>query len=41
MGRISTNYKHVIDIIGTDLFSLGEQGVVDMDKLKKKFGILA
>ena len=24
MGRISTSYRYEIDIIGTDLFSLGE-----------------
>ena len=26
MGRISTSYRYVIDIIGTDPFSLGELG---------------
>ena len=30
MGRISTSYRYVIDITGTDLFSLGELGVVNL-----------
>ena len=34
MGRISTSYRYVIDIIGTDPFSLGEKGVVDLEKLE-------
>ena len=34
MGRISTSYKYVIDIIGTDLFTLEELGGVDFEKLK-------
>ena len=32
-GRISTSYRYVIDIIGTDPFSLGELGVVNLEKL--------
>ena len=28
MGRIGTNYRYVIDIIGTDPFSLGELGLL-------------
>ena len=35
MGRISTSYRYVIDIIGTDPFSLGELGVVNLEKLEK------
>ena len=35
MGRINTSYRYVIDIIGTDLFSLGELGVVNLKKLEK------
>ena len=35
MGRISTSYRYVIDIIGTDPFSLGEQGGVNLEKLEK------
>ena len=35
MGRISTSYRYVIDIIGTDPFSLGELGVVNSEKLEK------
>ena len=35
MGRISTSYRYVIDIIGTDLFTLEELGGVDLEKLKK------
>ena len=35
MGRISTSYRYVIDIIGTDLFSLEELGGVDLEKLEK------
>ena len=34
MGRISTSYRYVIDIIGTDLFSLGELGGL-MWKMRK------
>ena len=26
MGRISTSYRYVINIIGTDSFSLGDRG---------------
>ena len=33
MGRKSTIYRYVIDIIGTDLFSLGELGGVNLEKL--------
>ena len=32
MGRISTSYRYKIDIIGTDPFSLGELGVVNLEK---------
>ena len=35
MGRISTSYRYKIDIIGTDSFSLGELGVVNLEKLEK------
>ena len=35
MGRISTNYRYEIEIFGTDLFSLGELGVVNLEKLEK------
>ena len=35
MGRISTSYRYVIDIIGTDPFSLGELGVVNLEELEK------
>ena len=35
MGRISTSYRYVIDIIGTDPFSLGELGGVNLEKLEK------
>ena len=35
MGRISTSYRYVIDIIGTDPFSLGELGVVNLEKSEK------
>ena len=35
MGRISTGYRYMIDIIGTDPFSLGELGGVNLEKLKK------
>ena len=34
MGRISTSYRYVIDIIGTDPFSLGELRVVNLEKKK-------
>ena len=34
MGRISTSYRYEIDIIGTDLFSFGELGVVILEKSK-------
>ena len=37
MGRISTSYRYVIDIIGTDLLSLGKLGVVNLEKLKKGY----
>ena len=36
MGRISTSYRCVIDIIGTDLFTLKELGGVDLEKLKNQ-----
>ena len=35
MGRISTSYRYEIDIVGEDLFSLGELGVVNLEKLEK------
>jgi len=35
MGRISTSSRYVIDIIETDLFSLGELGVVNLENLEK------
>ena len=35
MGRISTSYRYVIDIIGTDMFSLGKLGVFNLGKLEK------
>ena len=35
MGRISTSYRYEIEIIGTDPFSLGELGVVNLEKLEK------
>ena len=34
MGRIITSYRYVIDIIGTDLFTLEELGGVDLEKIK-------
>ena len=35
MGRIRTIYRYENDIIGTDPFSLGEPGVVNLEKLEK------
>ena len=35
MGRISTSSRYVIDIIGTDLFSLEELGGINLEKLEK------
>ena len=35
MRRISTSYKYVIDIIGTDPFSLRELGGVNLVRLEK------
>ena len=35
MGRISKSYRYVIDIIGTNLFCVGELGVVNLEKLEK------
>ena len=35
LGRISTSYRYVIGIIGTDLFTLEELGDVDLNKIKK------
>jgi len=35
MGRISTSYRYVIDIVGTDLISLEELGGADLEKLEK------
>ena len=34
MGRISTSYRYVIDIIGTESFSFGELGGVNLEKLE-------
>ena len=31
MGKVSTSYRYVIDIIGTDLFTLEELGGVDLE----------
>ena len=35
MGRIRTSYRYEIDINGTDPFSLGSWGVVNLKKLEK------
>ena len=35
MGRISTSSRYVIDIIGTDPFSLEELGGVNLENLEK------
>ena len=35
LGRISTCYRYLIDIIGTVLFTLEELGSVDLEKLKQ------
>ena len=35
MGRKSTSYRYMIDIIGTDLLSLGELRVVNLEKIEK------
>ena len=35
MGRISTSYRYDLDIIGTDPFSLREQGVANLEKSEK------
>jgi len=35
MGRISTSHRCEIDIIGTDPFSLGELGAVNLKKIRK------
>ena len=36
MGKISTSYRYVIDIIGTDPFSLEELGgCVNLEKIEK------
>ena len=35
MGRISTNFRYVIDTIGTDPLSLGKLGGVNLKKLEK------
>ena len=34
MGRIGTSYIYIIDIIGTEPFSLGELGGVNLEKQK-------
>ena len=35
MGRISTSYRYEIDINGMNPFSLGDLGVVNLEKLEK------
>ena len=35
MGRISINFRYVIDIIGMDPFSLEELGGVNLEELEK------
>ena len=35
MGRISSSYRYMVDIIVTDLFSLKELGGVDWEKIEK------
>ena len=35
MGRIRTSSRYVIDIIGTDPFSLEELGGINLEKLEK------
>ena len=35
MGRIGTSSRYVIDIVGTDPFSLEELGRVNLEKLEK------
>ena len=35
MERICTSYRYEIDIIGTDTFSLGELGIINLEKLEK------
>ena len=35
MGRINRSSRYAIDITGTDPFSLGELGVVNLEKLEK------
>ena len=35
MGGISTSFRYVIDIIGTDPFSLEELGGIKLEKLEK------
>ena len=35
MKRLSTTYRYMIDIIRTDLFSMGELGVVNSEKFEK------
>jgi len=35
MGRVSTSYRYVIDIIGTDPLSLEELEGVNLEKLEK------
>ena len=35
MGRIGTSYRPVIDIIGTDPFSLGGVGGINLEKFEK------
>jgi len=35
MGRISTNFRYVNDIIETNPFSLGELGGINLEELEK------
>ena len=35
MGRIITSYRYETGIIGTDPFSLGELGIINLEKLEK------
>ena len=35
MGRVSTSYRYVIEIIGRHPFSFGELGAVNLEKVEK------
>ena len=35
VGRISTSYRYVIDIIGTDPFSFGDLQAINVEKIRK------